>query len=127
MLPIRIQRKRTKGWRAADAATNGLPVVSVTRPGPWGNPFTVDEEREGLLLAGHKPGVELDKKAHSLAVRKHREMLRDPHSHSVTSDVRQRFIWMREHLHELRGKNLSCYCSLDGECHRDTLIALSNE
>lgn len=31
--PLRIQRKRTKGWRMPDGA------VSVTRPGRFGNPF----------------------------------------------------------------------------------------
>lgn len=29
--PIRIQRKRTKGWKMPPN------TVSVTRPGPWGN------------------------------------------------------------------------------------------
>lgn len=35
MMPQRIQRKRTKGWR--------LPANTkcVSRPGPWGNPFRV--------------------------------------------------------------------------------------
>ena len=32
--PKRIQRRRTKGWRKPEGAVN------VTRPGPYGNPFT---------------------------------------------------------------------------------------
>ena len=35
-MPKRIQRKRTKGWRKPEGA------VSVTRPGKWGNPFTIE-------------------------------------------------------------------------------------
>ena len=35
MHPIRIQRKRTKGWRMPPN------TVSVARPGRWGNPYTV--------------------------------------------------------------------------------------
>lgn len=37
MKPIRIQRKRTKGWR--------MPVntIYVGRPTRWGNPFVVGE------------------------------------------------------------------------------------
>ena len=35
-MPKRIQRKRTKGWRMPANA------VSVTRPGKWGNPYTVE-------------------------------------------------------------------------------------
>jgi hypothetical protein len=34
-MPVRIQRKRTKGWRAPTG------VVNCTRPGKWGNPFRV--------------------------------------------------------------------------------------
>lgn len=42
-MPKRIQRKRTKGWRMPDGA------ISVTRPGPYGNPFkpTMFTERHG--------------------------------------------------------------------------------
>ena len=33
-MPVRIQRKRTKGWKMPPN------TVSVCRPGKWGNPFT---------------------------------------------------------------------------------------
>ena len=38
--PIRVQLRRTKGWR--------MPVntVTVARPTKWGNPFMVNECRE---------------------------------------------------------------------------------
>jgi hypothetical protein len=36
----RIQRKRTKGWRMPPN------TVSVTRPGRWGNPYTIKDARE---------------------------------------------------------------------------------
>jgi Domain of unknown function (DUF4326) len=36
-MPVRIQRKRTKGWKAPEGA------VYVGRPSRWGNPFTVQE------------------------------------------------------------------------------------
>jgi hypothetical protein len=42
-MPKRIQRKRTKGWKMPAGA------ISVTRPGKWGNPFSVKEY--GLKLA----------------------------------------------------------------------------
>lgn len=34
MMPIRVQQKRTKGWRMPPN------TVSVARPSKWGNPFT---------------------------------------------------------------------------------------
>ncbi|HEX5508795.1 MAG TPA: DUF4326 domain-containing protein [Pseudolabrys sp.] len=38
--PVRIQRKRTKGWKMPPN------TVSVTRPGKWGNPFRVAPGRD---------------------------------------------------------------------------------
>lgn len=37
--PMRIQRRRTRGWRMPEGA------VSVTRPGRYGNPFIVTEHQ----------------------------------------------------------------------------------
>ena len=31
--PVRVQHRRTRGWRMPEN------TISVTRPGPWGNPF----------------------------------------------------------------------------------------
>ncbi len=43
--PQRIQRKRTKGWRKPPGA------VDVTRPGKWGNPYSLkDYGAEALVL-----------------------------------------------------------------------------
>lgn len=41
MKPIRIQRKRTKGYDmlAVSRAANSFECVSVTQPGRWGNPY----------------------------------------------------------------------------------------
>ena len=59
MQPVRLQRKRTKGFRLV--SPNGLPVVCVTRPSKWGNQFG----REGSRAA---------------AVQKFKEFLsRNPH------------------------------------------------
>ena len=42
--PKRIQRKRSKGWRKPAG------VVNVTRPGKWGNPFSVAEYHDHALV-----------------------------------------------------------------------------
>jgi len=36
-------------------------------------------------------------------------------------------IWILEHLEELRGFDLACWCPLDRACHADVLIELLNE
>ena len=43
--PQRLQLSRHKGFnlQAASQALNGLPAKRVTRPGPWGNPFSIAE------------------------------------------------------------------------------------
>ncbi len=34
--------------------------------------------------------------------------------------------WVRNHIHELRGKDLACWCPLDQPCHADVLLELAN-
>jgi len=38
VMPVRIQRKRTRGWRLPEN------TIVVTRPTKWGNPFKPDNE-----------------------------------------------------------------------------------
>jgi hypothetical protein len=38
----------------------------------------------------------------------------------------QRVLWMLEHLHELEGLNLACFCGLDKDCHADVLLGFAN-
>ncbi len=54
--PVRLQRKRKKGFRLK--SPNGLPIVYVGRPTPWGNPFEVktcgrEEALQRFLLPLH--------------------------------------------------------------------------
>ena len=100
--PIRIQRKRTKGWRGHMAAPNGLPISYVHRPLKWGNPFTF------------KPG---DAAGQTESVRKFEAALLAGDLDFTCDEVRQ----------ELRGKNLGCFCALDQPCHADVLLRIANE
>lgn len=52
--PVRIQRKRTKGFRLQDASPNGLPVVYVGRPTKWGNPFSIAEYGRDLAIFNYR-------------------------------------------------------------------------
>ncbi|MCX6217676.1 DUF4326 domain-containing protein [Spirosoma sp.] len=123
-LPLRIQRKRTRGFRLPEN------TVCVTRPGKWSNPFTVEEEIENLTQAGKKAGfysvAEIEKQARINVVQKFRDMMNNLNSHEVMPEVRDRFKYMRDRIFDLKDKNLACYCSLDGPCHRDVLITLAN-
>jgi hypothetical protein len=48
MKPIRIQQKRTKGWRKPPN------TVCVSRPSKWGNPFKVEEHGRAKAIAMYR-------------------------------------------------------------------------
>lgn len=98
MKPCRVQRCRTPGWRMPPN------TVSVTRPGPFGNPFRERDVRNGI------PGVD-DPVA---------EFERWLKTTTAGRDMAQR---ARE---QLRGKNLACYCRLNTRCHADVLLRIAN-
>lgn len=114
MTPLRIQLRRSKGWRMPPN------TVKVDRTTKWGNPFKVgqrnpygtvthDARHSAAIYAGFAPQNEVLK-----------AMARD----------------------ELRGRNLACWCALcdlhrDGKplgedcphcerCHVDTLLPIAN-
>jgi hypothetical protein len=123
-LSSRIQLRRTKGWRKpADA-------ISVARPTRWGNPWRIGPD--GLV---HGPGMFLstDREASQRqAVALYRDWLtlslKAPAlmtGHRYPGLSRRRD-WIREHLPELRGHDLCCWCGLDEPCHADVLLELVN-
>jgi hypothetical protein len=95
----RIQRKRTKGWKMPPN------TVSVTRPGRYGNPYTIKQARE----AGYK-GSEAE-----LA-----QMCVDEFRREMPDFAKVAY------QQELRGKNLACWCALDQPCHADVLLEVAN-
>lgn len=97
--PLRIQRKRTKGWRLPEGA------VCVTRPGRWGNPCPTWTAFRAIL-DDIIEGRELD-------------MTFDPERRAHMERI-------AENLEELRGKRLACWCSLSVPCHADVLAEFSN-
>ena len=98
--PIRIQRKRSKGWKMPEN------TVSVTRPGKWGNPFRPNSWHEG----GFAP-VPDDA---AMAVKWYRE------------DLVKVLRANPDALAPLRGKNLACWCPLGSPCHADVLLEFAN-
>ena len=111
--PKRIQRKRTKGWRMPPN------TVAVARPSRWGNPFKIEDAREAGFVRDEAKG-------RRFVVDCFRNWIRgsDQWWQGEESDRRRK--WMQEHLPELRGKDLACYCPLDQPCHADVLLELAN-
>ena len=103
--PVRIERKRTKGWRMPPN------TAYVGRPGYFGNPFT------GPKAANAYRRWMKNRMGRAEFLRR-----RDPSSWALFSDKEN----VRRELPRLRGKNLACWCPLDQPCHADVLLELAN-
>lgn len=110
-MPKRIQMHRRKGgWRK-----DHPDAVIVARPSKWGNPYRVGihgtaqecVDRFRRLLSGMIDNT------------------RPPCPH--VADLMAFQDYARANLHELRGKDLACWCPLDQACHSDTLLKMANE
>ena len=100
--PHRVQLRRTKGWRMPP---NTMKVDRGTR---YGNPFRVGEAGITDVCAS----IERFERA----LRSGELMRGDPDSPFAPERLRA----------ALRGKNLACWCPLDGPCHADALLRIAN-
>lgn len=116
MIPKRIQRKRTKGWKMPEN------TVYVGRPSKWDNPYKVEF---------------INNVYYCILQRKDKRVL--PFSSKTREDALNRCIRLYKILikiktkagkldiTELKSKNLACWCSLDKPCHADILLKLINK
>ena len=95
----RIQLKRSKGWK--------LPAntVKVDRTTRWGNPFTVQAFGSVAAAVGRYE-----------AWTKGEAEASDGRAPPDPDEVRR----------VLGGRNLACWCALDGPCHADLLLKIAN-
>lgn len=140
MTPIRIQRKRTKGWKMPEN------TVSVTRPGRWGNPF--DFRRSDCCWLALSYGCRGDRLGRQqAAVKAFREWVEPPAkgkklvrmergirfgNDDKSAQIGPRFIVgpppsLDDIRAQLGGKNLACFCALADPCHADVLLELANK
>ena len=98
--PRRYQRKRRV---SADIPPG---AIYVGRPTKWGNPWRVDDSlsREEAVILYRMELVGAGRIEYHL-------------SDQITPEIVRR---------ELRGKDLVCWCPLDGPCHADVLLELAN-
>lgn len=103
-MPMRFQRSRKKGARLPPG------VVSVTRPGRWGNPFIVMPDRE--------PGST------------YRTYICVPTAEDAVACFREMILSDQKFIDEIReklaGRHLACFCKVGEPCHADVLLEIAN-
>lgn len=97
-MPTRHQRKRQAGFKLPSG------VICVTRPGKFGNPYRTALDFRCALIAV------LDGKPMTTEREKHRKEM------EVIASC----------LHEIKGKDLACWCKLGNDCHADVLLEFAN-
>lgn len=115
--PQRMQLSRRAGFNLQEAsrALNGLPAKLITRPGKWGNPFTIDDTAK-------RYGLDHDA-AQAKAVELCGQWLRG----KIDPALSPGSVPSRELIRtELAGHNLACWCKAGTPCHADVLLELAN-
>jgi hypothetical protein len=107
--PVRIQLSRRKGWHMPANA------VSVARPTKWGNPFVIG--RDGT-------------RAQCIALYRRMVAGEPVDAGPGPAELARTRRFIAEHVHELRGKNLACWCPLPAPgkpdlCHAAVLLELA--
>ena len=111
--PVRVQRRRTRGWRAPAGA------VYVGRPTQWENPVRIQRRRRKWIVTtrdGQLIIAAADRhEAHAVAVAFYRRLLAEHPRRE--EDVRA----------ALAGRDLMCWCPPDLPCHADVLLEIANQ
>lgn len=109
-LPVRIQRKRTKGFK--------LPpnTVCVTRGTKYGNPFRVGFSIPDEYL------FEVNRVDYERFFER-KEIL----TNKTACELFEKYALPELDIEPLVGKNLACFCKLEDYCHADVLLKIANE
>ena len=133
--PIRIQRKRTKGWRMP------LNTVYVGRGSRLGNPFRVVKLPDGKwsvktdgndkcteILVKHCKVIYQTKKEAAIDAIKCYDFWLLPYTHEggTMAEYYQAAEQIEAAIATLSGKNVACWCRLDEPCHADLLLKIAN-
>lgn len=120
--PVRVQLRRTKGFRLQEysRALNGLPAVKVDRTTIFGNPFPVKHfglEQSLALFETWFDLADVD--------------IRNGYPNDVASRLIMKRFMIMENLPRLRGHNIACWCDLPepygrDRCHGATLLKMAN-
>lgn len=111
---IRLSRRAGFNLQAVSRKFNGRDAVKCTRPGRWGNPFSVlPNMKPGTVVGGAYGYIAVPTAEDAVAC--YEEMLRQ--NPEIAAEARRM----------LAGKNLACWCKQGRPCHvRDVLLKIAN-
>lgn len=121
-MPMRIQRKRSKGWRMPDN------TICVDRSTGFGNPFPIVAAESSSMGKAKKawcvgtwtgPAMwfcDTKEEATELSVKAFRSWIAAPGQETLREKAKL----------VLRGKNLACWCSAGQLCHADVWLECVN-
>lgn len=124
--PIRVQRSR----KHKQVSPNGLPIKYVGRPSKWGNPYRVMGDAVYIDIRHRRSmgwawvGIG----GNDMAAKLFDDLLFIG-GNNIDPNVQY---WVNHFaaldFSELRGKNLSCWCPVNGcDCHADLLLEVANK
>lgn len=131
--PVRLQLSRRAGFdlQTLSHATNSLPAVKVTRPGKWGNPYRVWQDRYADAPNWHVSdgpchygpfATQAQATAESVRLYRKEVTIEGPQNYRLKRPVPT----LSDIVKALRGRNLACWCKPSAPCHADVLLELAN-
>lgn len=99
-------------------------TVSVTRPGPYGNPFAFGDY---VKLGKGGGGLLYIKTTQEYATPDYTFIASTEMAVEFFAEYKRRNPLTKADKDALRGKNLACWCPIGEPCHGDVLLQLSNE
>ncbi len=106
--PIRIQSRRTKGWRIP------ADTIYVGRPSMWGNPFRHPDPAVAVRMYR----AWINSTMRTMAMLECTKALPGP--------LDERLLRIRAEVRMLHGMNLACWCGPGQPCHADVLLEVAN-
>ena len=114
------RRQRTKGWRKEPGD------VCVDPTSRWGNGWRIiaddSGERVGFwVCCDNNPHAQLFEDRDEAAVYAVNRYTAD-----IRTGANEAARYIANHVHELRGHRLLCFCAIDAPCHRNALAVMAD-
>lgn len=113
-----MQLSRRPGFDLATLShsINGRPAVNCARPGPFGNPWSLQIAKTELEVFLGVPTERLEDNR-DYVVSRFRAAMNGQIDWRRTLVGKMQIDEIKKRLPELRGHNLACWCGLDQNCH----------